>query len=79
MFCVYMWMGTIYVSWVGHDLFRQHFYGDEVRNSTKLQDLVVQIASAVEPGFDFWGDPDGPFDSFHGAILYFMATSWYEI
>ncbi|WAR06587.1 ZD16A-like protein [Mya arenaria] len=29
LFCVYMWMGTIYVSWVGHDLFRQHFYGDE--------------------------------------------------
>lgn len=29
LFCVYMWFGTIYVSWVGHDLFRQHFYGDK--------------------------------------------------
>ncbi|KAH3789105.1 hypothetical protein DPMN_167274 [Dreissena polymorpha] len=29
LFCLYMWMGTIYVSWVGHELFRQHFYGDK--------------------------------------------------
>lgn len=29
MFCVYMWIGTVYVSWVGHDLFKQHFYGDQ--------------------------------------------------
>lgn len=29
LFCVYMWVGTIYVSWTGHELFRQHFYGDK--------------------------------------------------
>ncbi|KAL3863140.1 hypothetical protein ACJMK2_004909 [Sinanodonta woodiana] len=27
LFCVYMWCGTIYVSWVGYELFKQHFYG----------------------------------------------------
>ncbi|KAL4231827.1 Palmitoyltransferase zdhhc16 [Mactra antiquata] len=29
LFCVYMWFGTVYVSWTGHELFRQHFYGDK--------------------------------------------------
>ncbi|XP_071090056.1 palmitoyltransferase ZDHHC16-like isoform X1 [Haliotis cracherodii] len=29
MFCVYMWSGTIYVSSVGYNLFKQHFYGSK--------------------------------------------------
>ncbi|XP_050397684.1 palmitoyltransferase ZDHHC16 [Patella vulgata] len=30
LFCFYMWVGTMYVSYVGYDLFKQHFYGNKV-------------------------------------------------
>ncbi|KAK7110934.1 palmitoyltransferase ZDHHC16-like [Littorina saxatilis] len=29
LFCFYMWFGTVYVTFAGHDVFKQHFFGKE--------------------------------------------------
>lgn len=29
LFCCYMWMGTVYVTFAGHDVFKQHFFGKQ--------------------------------------------------
>ncbi|ESO96848.1 hypothetical protein LOTGIDRAFT_115412 [Lottia gigantea] len=39
LFCLYMWIGTIYVSYVGYDLFIQHFYGNSV--NSHIQENIV--------------------------------------
>ncbi|XP_076465580.1 palmitoyltransferase ZDHHC16-like isoform X2 [Babylonia areolata] len=29
LFCFYMWFGTVYVTFAGHDVFKQHFFGKQ--------------------------------------------------
>ncbi|KAL8585831.1 hypothetical protein ACOMHN_065181 [Nucella lapillus] len=31
LFCFYMWFGTVYVTFAGHDVFKQHFFGKQAR------------------------------------------------
>lgn len=45
-FCVFMLSGTIYVCVTGLDLFKQHFYGDKVKEGS-TGDTVNQLLFAV--------------------------------
>ena len=33
LFCFYTWFGTMYVTFAGHDVFKQHFFGRQARKS----------------------------------------------
>lgn len=80
LFCVYMWIGTIYVSWVGHDLFRQHFYGDEPTPFppmfyplNAIHDVIYKDKSerqSLVPNSERYQDVNYKHYYYHIAVLY---------
>ncbi|ELT87603.1 hypothetical protein CAPTEDRAFT_226578 [Capitella teleta] len=49
LFCFYMWLGTVYVSFCAYPLFKNHFYADQAENNAHADEIELAVKGKELP------------------------------